>query len=546
MESNEQTSASKTPPRRRPRLSPPAYVLNKHDSRVLDPDQAVAFAGQTVRPTVYVGAELIANYGAFTDEMRTALADAAGEKLKLEVTLPDERMLEFAKRNDIFELAQRVLTVRVKFVPADENAPMMPPDAWTILQHYRSTVGRNSDAANAVTLNHLMMAADIEGAPKMVGSGIDGAPKMVGSGAGGAPKMVGSGVSPANEYAFIGYGGRQPVDWIGPGPHRTSDAEVAMRSGRRPVVAVLDTGAGCHWWLPDDVVDRAPKAGSHFIGLTDPATNPELTGILGDPLEGMIDSDAGHGTFIAGLIRQTCPDANILAVRIMYGDGAVKEQDLLDALNWLLLRHAAAQQSGDVSQLIDVISMSIGYYHESPADVAFDQQLLLPLRELTQRGVAVVAAAGNDATTRHFYPAGFAPHPASKLGIQHDAVPLVSVGAKNPNGKTTALFSNDGDWVVAQRPGASVLSTLPTTFDGALDATARLRIPGYGIRETIDPDDFRGGFAVWSGTSFATPILAGEIAQSLLEIGGLDKPDAESALSRTWEAITATTGLARP
>ena len=51
--------------------------------------------------------------------------------------------------------------------------------------------------------------------------------------------------------------------------------------------------------------------------------------------EGSLDSDAGHGTFIAGLIRQQCPDADILAMRIMAGDGVVPESDVLDALHML-------------------------------------------------------------------------------------------------------------------------------------------------------------------------------------------------------------------
>ncbi|SDJ44249.1 Subtilase family protein [Frankineae bacterium MT45] len=527
----------KVPQRRRePHLSPPAYVLNKHDSRVLDPDNAVRFPGQIIRPTVYVASELLVRYGAF-DEVRKPLAEAAGESLKLEITRPDPKILAFARKFELVELAERILTVRVRFVAADPEAPLAPADAWTILQRFRAAVGRKSAAARAVTLNHLLSASvDIGGAPKSVGQGAEGAPKSVGQGAGG----------PSDAYGVIGYGGRQPVNWIGAPPVYRPDAIVNKEAGRRPVVVVLDTGAGEHDWLPPTIVDRQPKVGSTRIGLIDSKTNPERTGVVGDPLEGVLDADAGHGTFIAGLIRQKCPDAKVLAVRVMYGDGAVNEQELVDVLNWLVLRQAAAQQSGPVDQIIDVVSLSLGYYHEEPADVAYDQLLMLPLTELSLMGVAVVAAAGNDATSRHMYPAGFAPHPGGQVKRNRNGAPLVSVGATNPNDRTTALFSNDGDWVIAKRPGASVVSTLPKTFDAALEPTARVVIKGLGVRETIDPDDFRGGFAVWSGTSFSAPILAGEIAQKLLEAGKLDVCDTASTVTRAWGAISELTKLRRP
>jgi serine protease len=46
----------------------------------------------------------------------------------------------------------------------------------------------------------------------------------------------------------------------------------------------------------------------------------------------------------------------------------------------------------------------------------------------------------------------------------------------------------------------------------------------FRMRETIDPDDFSGGFGLWSGTSFAAPIAAGELAAALvgkLEVDGV-------------------------
>ena len=91
-------------------------------------------------------------------------------------------------------------------------------------------------------------------------------------------------------------------------------------------------------------------------------------------------------------------------------------------------------------------------------------------------------------------------------------VPLVSVGAQNPNA-TDALFTNAGTWVSAYAPGAALMSTMPP-FEGGLEPIAWTRLIGR-VRESIDPDDFRSvtdaggrtwGFGLWSGTSFAAPV----------------------------------------
>ena len=69
-------------------------------------------------------------------------------------------------------------------------------------------------------------------------------------------------------------------------------------------------------------------------------TEPNLV----DPLEGLIDPFFGHGTFIAGIIRQTCPDARLLSIKIMDNDGIVEEADLINALGFLHQRQARARQ----------------------------------------------------------------------------------------------------------------------------------------------------------------------------------------------------------
>jgi subtilisin family serine protease len=119
------------------------------------------------------------------------------------------------------------------------------------------------------------------------------------------------------------------------------------------------------------------------------------------------------------------------------------------------------------------------------------------------------------------------------------SVPIVAVGALNPNG-TDALFSNAGPWVRAYAPGAAVMSTLPP-FQGGLLPMARTETYGR-TRESIDPDDYTGRFALWSGTSFAAPVFAG-LVECQIGMVPLADDSASDALSRGWAAIAALTDL---
>lgn len=69
-----------------------------------------------------------------------------------------------------------------------------------------------------------------------------------------------------------------------------------------------------------------------------------------------------------------------------------------------------------------------------------------------------------------------------------------------------------------------------------LQPTARVRI-GDLTRETLDPDNYVGGFGTWSGTSFSAPVVAGELADHIFRQGGLDACDAAAAVDRGWLAI---------
>jgi hypothetical protein len=307
------------------------------------------------------------------------------------------------------------------------------------------------------------------------------------------------------------------------------------------VVALLDTGCGKHPWL-DPVVTTGIALDGQPIGYVDPVSDPELQGDLTGALDGVIDALSGHGTFIAGLVHQACPDADILSWRVVPSEGPIVESDLVATLAQiaeLARRYRAGEDGG---RAIDVLSLSMGYYHETPVDALFDPTMYEILADLAAGGTLVVCSAGNEATSRPCFPAAFAPWTdgSGPYGASSTTLPIVSVGALNPNGRTDALFSNAGTWVRAHESGAAVVSTMPA-FQGGLQPLARVRVFGR-TREAIDLDDFRGGFAVWSGTSFAAPLLAGRLAAHLADdLGSGDAP--ATAVARGWAALEELTSI---
>ncbi|MBB5872618.1 hypothetical protein F4553_006052 [Allocatelliglobosispora scoriae] len=319
---------------------------------------------------------------------------------------------------------------------------------------------------------------------------------------------------------------RQAVAVIGgPPARRPIDA---LPGGRRPVVAVLDSGVGPHPWLDGDGPDPfwtdaadlgwVPKAPAR--ALVDPVTGND------DPHDGVIDSHAGHGTFIAGLIRQAAPDARVLSMRLMRGAGMLEEHLVISALEWLLSRCRAA--ATDPSLFVDVINLSFGYYAEAPTNSVRTARLRYYLGELGDLGVRVVAAAGNHANQSIVYPAVFADQQFSGKAPKTQ---MVSVGALNPDG-SQAAYSNYGRWVQHTQVGTALISTMPVFG----------RAPASDGATPYEPNHLTSGFARWSGTSFATGVLSGLIAAALTDDPTLHLIEPEIAHERARRALDAADG----
>lgn len=466
------------------------HVLNVFDGRLLDPVNQPEYLRATTAYNaqgVIVSAPDVASAGEVAATLREVLDDYACRAEADWIDLRPPAGSDPANptiRTAPPEIGGRsgFITGGVLIVPTDADYAdgSERPDPWTIVQGVRSRLG--SDATGRVGLNHLMTSAEQVG---------------------GNPFALGHGRSGLDGYGI--------ADGSGRGPVVLTSMPRAAASGRRPRVVVLDTAAGDHEWFRTDPLETTFRtadggvfgpdiASGQSRRVEQPADDPTV-----DPVLGTLKTHVGHGTFIAGLLRQTCPEADIVALSVMQANGVVPEHKLIRALE--LIRRKQSEEPG----WADALVLSLGYYAETGEDLDYTSGLKDILVDLATLGVAVFAAAGNDATGRPSFPAAFAGHPEFK---QDNVLPLVSVAALNPDG-SVAIFSNDGPWVTSEAVGVNLISVTPTVPDASAEPWISVVGPGGQLRSTVDPDDLRG-FAVWSGTSFAAPVLAGGYLNALV------------------------------
>ncbi|HYQ65699.1 S8 family peptidase [Actinophytocola sp.] len=490
----------------------PPEILTRHRARVLDPTTAVRSQdGTWPLSTVYRSDVLLVPAGDAkrlrSDPKRRPEPDddINGVLARIDYELRPPR--DEGWQSVVNRLPDNV-GVPVPLKWKDDRPADRAPDPWAGYVVLKDALG---ERVNDYGVDHMVMGASLTfgGAPVSHGPSI------------GSPVSHG----PSIDGGIVMHtGDRNPVALLMPRPVRPKAA--SLPGGRRPVVAVLDTGIGPHpWWNGQDPADPIYEVAQDFqnqlanveIGIgqlsptqPSPLSSPFETQDEIDPLLGLIDSHSGHGTFVSGLVHQLCPAAKILSLRVLHSDGFSTESAVVLALNWLV------DQVTNHGRQIDVVSMSLGFYAET-ASVPEQQQVRGLVEQLTALGVLVVAAAGNDATTRPFMPAAFAKGTGGAAG----GIELLgAVGARNAPGDTTAAFSNWGEWVSLWAPGDGLVSTVPVWEGAAEGGLSLLDGAGLGpdVRTAPDPDDLRTGFAVWAGTSFATPVIAGLLASALTTV----------------------------
>jgi subtilisin len=163
----------------------------------------------------------------------------------------------------------------------------------------------------------------------------------------------------------------------------------------------------------------------------------------------------GHGTGAAGLVKEVAPQADILPVRVCDQSGVCRASRVVRGVCWVVQNRQGPT----------VLNLSLG--GDTPVEA-----LKLALEAALSQGIPVAAAAGNQGSqgSPAHYPAAF------------DLPGLVAVGALDRD-LSPAPYSTRGAYVDLAAPGTAL--------------------------ECVTPG---GGQDECTGTSFATPLVAGAMA----------------------------------
>jgi len=329
---------------------PPA-LLERHGAVVLRPAVVTLVAGRPVpRSTAYRAGVLLVREGtaqddAFFGRANTALQDLGVSLVKPPPIAVDERLQRYRERlNDL---------PRPVRIAVNEDAGPRRVDAWPVLQTLRASGTLASVGSASVGLDHLLVGS------AMVSIG--GSPGAVE----GSPGAVEGSPGPA-VYLKPGTGGRVPVA-VALAPPRPSPT--CLR--RRPVMAVLDTGITDppHPWLAgvvrtDPVVQAAVQAAGEAAQAAGPGPGKVITGPLDTPFDDLdfvqdIDTHAGHGTFIAGVVRQVAPDALVTAIRGTRPDPVDLGPEHFEVLRLCRLPASVADLAADLNLPVGVVRILI-------------------------------------------------------------------------------------------------------------------------------------------------------------------------------------------
>ena len=308
------------------------------------------------------------------------------------------------------------------------------------------------------------------------------------------------------------------------------DAWAQGYTGKNIVVAILDSGTNPdhydlkdHLWCGYADTDGDGEKDDPVNGWNFVANNADIT------------DDYGHGTHCAGIVcgdgtvgnvTGVAPDATLMTVKVVNRTGGGTPAQMIAGVEFAIENGA------------DVLSMSLGFKRSqiSEADIVllrrtFENALLL--------GVPVCAAAGNDgdsygAPDNIDYPAACPPpylHPDQQVNAG-GLTSVICVGSVNAN----------DEYVTSSSQG-------PVTWQGTEYGDYPFDAEHIGLirPDIVAPGDFvyslkhdeNGKYKYMSGTSQATPCVAGVIALMLEKNPALTPEQICETIESTAKKLTA-------
>ncbi len=196
-----------------------------------------------------------------------------------------------------------------------------------------------------------------------------------------------------------------------------------------------------------------------------------------------VEQYAGHGTFVAGVVKCFAPAAVVRVEGFLGPSGAIRESRMVTQLSQAL-----------AARTPHIINLSAGTTTRKNRPLLSFERFFNKRLSALGDTCLLVAAAGNEGVGAKFWPASF----TWALGV----------GSLDRNGGVSD-FSNFGNSAEIYAVGRDIVNAFPT-------GTYTTREPPYPVETRV----FTNGLARWSGTSFSAPMVAGMIAAEMSRNGG--------------------------